>query len=218
RGVGHPRGEGSHRVHRPRGFGALPISPSALGRHRDAGGVPRPMLSTCRPLMTEPFLLREISNHRGRFNSMAGDAAEIRRLGVLAREAGLSLLSDEGERLAERASVGGYYVACLGQFKRGKSSLLNSLLGRLVLPTGVAPVTSVATVVRFGPQPRARVRFVEGWQEISPSALAEYVTEARNPSNKKGALAVEVFDPSPLLAEGMCLVDTPGISSVVVEN
>src|SRR5208283_5418578 len=38
------------------------------------------------------------------------------------------------------------------------------------------------------------------------------------PSNKKGALAVEVFDPSPLLAEGMCLVDTPGISSVVVEN
>jgi hypothetical protein len=154
----------------------------------------------------------------GRFDSIAGDATEIRRLGALAREAGLSPLADEGERLAEKASAASYYVACLGQFKRGKSSLLNSLLGKLVLPTGVAPVTSVATVVRFGPQPRARVRFAEGWQEISPTELAEYVTEARNPGNKKGVLAVEVFDPSPRLAEGMCLVDTPGISSVVVEN
>jgi GTP-binding protein EngB required for normal cell division len=146
------------------------------------------------------------------------DAEEIRRLGALAQQAGLLVLAEEGERLAERASVGSYYVACLGQFKRGKSSLLNSLLGKSVLPTGVAPVTSVATVVRFGPYPRARVRFADGWQKISPEALTEYVTEASNPGNRKGALAVEVFDPSPLLAGGMCLVDTPGIGSVVAEN
>jgi len=145
-------------------------------------------------------------------------AAELRRLAELSRQAGLSALAEESGRLAERASVGNYYVACLGQFKRGKSSLLNSLLGKALLPTGVAPVTSVATVVRFGPHPRARVRVAEGWQEIPPTTLAEYVTEAGNPANQKRVLAVEVFEPAPLLAEGMCLVDTPGIGSVVVEN
>jgi GTP-binding protein EngB required for normal cell division len=142
----------------------------------------------------------------------------LRRLSQLAQQAGLSTLAAEGERLAERASVGSYYVACLGQFKRGKSSLINSLLGRALLPTGVAPVTSVATVICFGPQAHARVRVAEGWQEISPMALGEYVTEAGNPANCKGVRAVEVFEPAALLAAGMCLVDTPGIGSVVLEN
>jgi hypothetical protein len=162
--------------------------------------------------------LLDTSQMNARSHSTALDAAEVRRLGALAQQAELLALAEEGARLAERASVGSYYVACLGQFKRGKSSLLNSLLGRPVLPTGVAPVTSVVTVVRYGPQPRTRVRFAEGWQEISPAALAEYVTETSNPGNRKAVLAVEVFEPAPLLAGGMCLVDTPGIGSVVVES
>jgi len=144
----------------------------------------------------------------------------IQTLAATAREAGFPAIADDAERLAERALSGGYYVACLGQFKRGKSSLLNALVGRAVLPTGVAPVTSVATVLRFGPQPRARVRFAgaPGWEEIVPSAVGDYVSEEHNPGNEKGVRVVEIFEPAPLLASGMCLVDTPGIGSVVLEN
>ncbi|MGO9829740.1 MAG: dynamin family protein [Myxococcaceae bacterium] len=154
----------------------------------------------------------------GAWEPSAADGVEVRRLGALAREAGLPALAEEGARLAERASAGSYYVACLGQFKRGKSSLLNALLGKPLLPTGVLPVTSVATIVRFGPSSRARVRLAEGWREIQVEAVAEYVTEAHNPGNRKGVLAVEVFEPAPLLARGMCLVDTPGIGSVYFDN
>ena len=45
--------------------------------------------------------------------------------------------------MAERVSEGRFYVACIGQFKRGKSSVLNALVGDRVLPTGVVPVTTV---------------------------------------------------------------------------
>ncbi len=110
-------------------------------------------------------------------------------------------------------------MACVGQFKRGKSTLLNALVGDAVLPTGVVPVTSVVTVIRHGPQRAARVRLVgHPWEAIGPDTLAAYVTEEQNPQNRKGVEAVEVFVLSPLLASGMCLVDTPGIGSVFSGN
>jgi hypothetical protein len=103
----------------------------------------------------------------------------------------------------------------VGQFKRGKSTLLNALVGDTVLPTGVPPVTSVVTIIRYGAERSARVRVAgRGWQAIPPESLSSYVSEAQNPQNRERIEAAEVFLPAPLLAGGMCLVDTPGIGSV----
>lgn len=52
-------------------------------------------------------------------------------------EVGRADLADEAEALAERTAQGLFYVACVGQFKRGKSTLVNALVGRPVLPVGV---------------------------------------------------------------------------------
>jgi hypothetical protein len=110
-------------------------------------------------------------------------------------------------------------VACIGQFKRGKSTLLNALIGHPVLPSGVVPVTSVPTVIRRGDRLAARVRFHNAtWTNISVSDLEEYVSERKNPENAKGVDGVEIFAPSPLLESGMCLVDTPGLGSVFAGN
>ena len=139
-------------------------------------------------------------------------------LSVLAEVAaaiGADEIVQETQDLAARVAEGRFYLTCVGQFKRGKSTLLNALVGDPVLPTGVAPVTSVVTVLRFGRKKSAQVRLAhEGWRAIDPATLAEYVTEAGNPGNAKHADAVEVSLPSPLLEDGMCLVDTPGIGSV----
>lgn len=136
----------------------------------------------------------------------------------LAREAGVDAVATEARALAERAADGRFYVACVGQFKRGKSTLLNALVGDAVLPTGVVPVTSVPTVLRCGDR-AARVRRAGGaWQEVDPARLADFVSEQRNPGNRKQVQAVEVFLPSPLLASGLCFVDTPGLGSVFEAN
>lgn len=146
-------------------------------------------------------------------------ASRLLQLGRLARELGAEPLAEEARELAARVSEGRFYVACIGQFKRGKSTLLNALVGHDVVPTGFVPVTAVPTVIRFGNEPHARVRMRDGaWREIAMNGLKEYVTEELNPENKKAVYGAEVFVPSPLLSSGMCFVDTPGLGSVFTGN
>ena len=59
---------------------------------------------------------------------------------------------------------------------------------------------------------------MDAWRSISPESLSSYVSEEENPENEKGVIAVEVFEPSPLLADGLSLVDTPGLGSVFEAN
>ena len=140
-------------------------------------------------------------------------------LGRLAQELGTEPVAEEARELAARISEGRFYVACVGQFKRGKSTLLNALVGHKVVPTGFVPVTAVPTVIRFGDELHARIRMREGsWRNVAMSDLKEYVTEELNPENKKAVEGAEVFVPSPLLSSGMCFVDTPGLGSVFTGN
>jgi predicted GTPase len=138
----------------------------------------------------------------------------------LADEFGAKNAATDARSVAERVSEGRFYVACIGQFKRGKSSVLNALVGDSVLPTGVVPVTTVPTIVRHGSHTAARVRFeaAAGWNDIPVNTVDEYVSEGKNPENAKHVAALEIFVPSPLLATGMCFVDTPGLGSVFTGN
>lgn len=146
-------------------------------------------------------------------------ATPLERLAALAAEADAGWVVEEASALASRLREGRYFVACVGQFKRGKSTLLNALVGDNVLPTGIVPVTSVPTVVRYGARRGARVRGrADSWCEIPPESLAEYVSEEGNPGNRKDVTGVEVFVPSLLLESGMCLVDTPGLGSTYERN
>lgn len=141
------------------------------------------------------------------------------RLSELAERLEADRVRDDALDLAARVAEGRFYMACLGQFKRGKSTLINALIGEQVLPTGFVPVTALPTVVRYGERLGARIRLRDdSWRDIEISALDCYVSEERNPGNSRGVVGVEVFVPSALLEGGLCLVDTPGLGSVFTEN
>jgi hypothetical protein len=147
------------------------------------------------------------------------EADKLLRIASLAEQFNSDQITDDARSAAERIAEGRFYVACVGQFKRGKSTLLNALIGEPILPSGVVPVTAVPTILRFGERLGARVRLRSGeWTEIAIADIEEYVSEVRNPQNSKRVAALEVFVPSPLLAEGMCFVDTPGLGSVFAGN
>jgi hypothetical protein len=145
---------------------------------------------------------------------VSGTPLGLGDLAALARGVDEEAIAAQAEALLDRVAAGHYYVTVLGQLKRGKSTLVNALCGYPVLPVGVAPVTSVVTVVRHGDRTGARVRIRGVWRDIDPSAVADYITEERNPRNAKAVEVAEVLVPSTLLATGMCLVDTPGVGSI----
>ena len=117
--------------------------------------------------------------------------------------------------LLDRLEAARLRVLVVGEAKRGKSTLINALLGRDVLPSGVTPLTAVATTVRHGDDSRIEVAFLDGHVEKHPlTALADFVTEVRNPRNKRLVAGVTVYLDAPVLAGGVELVDTPGTGSV----
>ena len=106
-------------------------------------------------------------------------------------------------------------VAILGQFKAGKSSFINSLIGKSILPVGVIPVTTVITRLQYGEREQAVVRYFDGsTAEIGINDIKNFTSEAENPSNKKNVDFVDIELPSLMSYAGLRLVDTPGLGSV----
>jgi hypothetical protein len=117
--------------------------------------------------------------------------------------------------LLDRLDAARLRVLVVGEAKRGKSTLINALLGRGVLPSGVTPLTAVVTTVRYGIDLRVEVLFLDGHEEKHPlTALPDFVTEPGNPRNRRRVAGVTVYLDEPLLAAGVELVDTPGTGSV----
>ncbi|MGH3098748.1 MAG: dynamin family protein [Streptosporangiales bacterium] len=117
--------------------------------------------------------------------------------------------------LRERLSQRRLRVLVAGEAKRGKSTLVNALLRRHVLPTGVVPLTALPTTVVAGTDDGVGVTFADGHDESWPLAsLADAVTEHGNPANRRRIAEVVVRLESPLLDEGVEIVDTPGTGSV----
>lgn len=141
---------------------------------------------------------------------------QLGRLAPLLPPAEQTRLASAGERLRN----GRLRVLVAGDSKRGKSTLINALLDREILPAGVLPLTSVTTTVVSGDADSVEVTFLDGRVEryAGFGALPDFSTEAGNPANARGVASVAVRTAHPLLAAGLELVDTPGIGSVHLHN
>jgi len=97
---------------------------------------------------------------------------------------------------------------------------MNAVMGMDRLPTGVLPLTSVVTTVRYGDHECAviRVRGASLAHEIPLGQLQEYVTERGNPGNRKQVVLAEVRLPAEVLRLGFRFIDTPGVGSAIAAN
>lgn len=121
--------------------------------------------------------------------------------------------------LRRRLSESELIVSVVGQFKRGKSSLINAMIGEELLPVGIIPLTTVVTEIRHGDRFRAVVCFKDGAEcEIERGELPDYISEQKNRDNHKDVAAVKLWVTSELFGDGVTLVDTPGVGSVHQHN
>jgi GTPase Era involved in 16S rRNA processing len=129
--------------------------------------------------------------------------------------------------LRERLRHGRLQIAVLGQFKRGKSTFVNALLGASLLPTDVVPLTAIPTFISWQEEPLVAVHFTDGRSSELFSAsdigairdsLFRFATEEGNPNNRRQVGRVDLFYPAAILANGTVLIDTPGIGSTLAHN
>ena len=132
---------------------------------------------------------------------------------------GISALAEFQDSCRAFAAEQTLNVAVLGRFKAGKSSFLNHLLGRELLPVGAVPVTSVVTEIEWGAGERAWVEFLDGRRElVSVDRIADFISELKNPQNEKQVARVRMELPALECYRGIRFVDTPGLESVFEHN
>ena len=72
-------------------------------------------------------------------------------------------------------------VAITGQFSSGKSTFLNALLSRNILPTGITPVTSKVNFINYGEEYKLKITYYSGAQEYAPiEAISDFTDQRQN--------------------------------------
>jgi tRNA U34 5-carboxymethylaminomethyl modifying GTPase MnmE/TrmE len=111
-------------------------------------------------------------------------------------------------------------VIVVGEYKQGKSTLINALLGFHACPVDDDIATSVPTTVRHAEEAVAYVtrpgkgKDEEVRQEVPLDQAGSMITELGNPGNREGLTAAEIGIPSDLLKQGLVLIDTPGVGGI----
>ncbi len=138
----------------------------------------------------------------------------------LAASRGKKEIVTEMRAQKEHLQKGELNVMVCGEFKRGKSSLLNAFLEE----DGICPVdapiaTNAISRISYGEAERVIIHVEENGRkisrQISRKEIDQYVTEGANPSN--GGIKVNMVDiqlPSSKLKNGLVLYDTPGVGSL----
>ena len=110
-------------------------------------------------------------------------------------------------------------ISVMGQFKRGKSSLINRLLGQDLLPAAIIPLTTVITEIRHGNRFIARVIYQNNSQEeIEQGEIEEFCSEEKNPGNIKQVKTLKLWTPNHPFGPGVVIADTPGVGSINQHN
>jgi hypothetical protein len=126
------------------------------------------------------------------------------------------------DRLADRRlglTAAGRRVAVFGEFSRGKSTLINALLGRPLLQAKLVPTTGHVTRVVHDPAEVVEVRYHDGRTELLPlDRVGEATGLDPQCQARADVAAVTVRVAAPLLAAGLTFLDTPGVGEQAAQT
>lgn len=124
----------------------------------------------------------------------------------------LALVRNELERTM-------FTIGVFGLIKRGKSTLLNALIGREVSSMHVTPETAVPVYVSHDKTPGAAVHFADGsTRHVAVEEVSQFTSQKHNPMNELGVTHVEQGVPVPFLRNGTRLIDTPGLDDAAADD
>jgi hypothetical protein len=152
------------------------------------------------------------TNYKQTVIELTSDLKKLREFGEkLKLEGNVSAINDVLKRLTEDT----FNVAIVGEFKRGKSTLINALLEKDVLPTDVVPTTATLNKVTYSVTPFVRIEYNDGkTEDIDIDKLNDYVTKLTPESEKiaKTVKVATVYYPVNYCKNGVTIIDTPGLN------
>lgn len=150
----------------------------------------------------------DISNYKKTITELTQDLAKLE---VYAKNLEMENSQVTLHELNERIKNDRFNLAVLGEFRRGKSTLINALLRTAVLPSDIVPTTASVNRITYDPQPRARVEYFDGeTQDINIDELTEYATQEGEKS--ANVREVTVWYPTVYCANNVDIYDTPGLN------
>lgn len=142
-------------------------------------------------------------------------SASLQELEQLCRELSLEENRRELEKCRVKLSGHTFSVGVMGEFKRGKSTVINALLGKEIMPANIFPCSATLNRVTYDLNPRVVLQLLDGsTQQIPVEALSDYVTKLTNEAESRAAQVQEavVYYPCRFCQNGVDIVDTPGLN------
>ena len=142
---------------------------------------------------------------------------------------GLAQTIEDMDSASRNLRQGVFRLLVLGDMKRGKSTFLNALIGENLLPSDVNPCTALLTILRYGPEKKITVHFLD---EQAPEVLDFEAFKQRYTIDPAEAKSLEAKEesafpnvshavaeyPLPLLEKGVEIVDSPGLNDTEARN
>ena len=155
----------------------------------------------------------------GHFETVWSRFQERRTLEIEMSDVSDSLIASELSLVRHDLESTQFTVGVFGLIKRGKSTLLNALIGREVSAMRVTPETAVPVYVSYGETPEAVVHFADGSRRhIDVDDVHRFTSQKENHNNHLGVTHVEQQVPVGFLRNGTRLIDTPGLDDAEADE
>lgn len=141
--------------------------------------------------------------------------ADLNKLQAFSQRLSLAKSVESIDEVLKRVEERTFSIAIVGEFKRGKSTFINALLGKDILPSDILPCSATLNRVTYGVTPSVKIVFKDGHEEQVPiDKLNDYVTKL-TPESETTAESIKeavVYYPVPYCQNNIEVIDTPGLN------
>jgi len=150
------------------------------------------------------------------YQEMIADmTAALESAGEVMTQLELSKQAEQAKEASDRIKSHVFSVGIMGEFKRGKSTVINALLGAEIAPSDVVPASATLNRITYGMKPKATIVYKDGRREEVPvDKIADYVTKI----TEGAAATAELVDqavveyPCQFCQNNVEIIDTPGLN------
>ena len=154
-------------------------------------------------------------NYKGYQNMVAQVNTGLVELEKICNQLGMEGNRQELVNSRKKLAEHKFSVGILGEFKRGKSTVINSLLGKEIMPADILPCSATMNRVTYDMKPHAEILMMDGSvKNVSVEELKNYVTKTTKDNEAVAATVEEavVYYPCAFCQNGVDIVDTPGLN------